>query len=356
MSNNSIKAIDAIQEAHKIAFSPFVFQAVVCLRKLGVFDIIFEKRKHGGCSIYEIADELSVSEYGIGVLLEITESSRIVYKSEEDKYSLTTIGYFLNNHETVDVNINFTNDVCYEGLFNLYESIQKGKPEGLKALGEWSTIYEGLSQLEPRAQKSWFDFDHHYSDNIFEEAMPIVFKYNPKLIFDVGANTGKFAISACTYNDQVNLKLIDLPGQLEKALENIKINNLENRVSGHEIDWLSENPKLPLRSDLIWMCQFLDCFSEEEIRKILTVCIASMDADSKLLIMETFTDRQKFDSAKFILEATSLYFTSMANGNSKMYKAVELINLIKEVGLELVEDLKVGEYHTVLVCKKVNNG
>ena len=41
---------------------------------------------------------------------------------------------------------------------------------------------------------------------------------------------------------------------------------------------------------------------------------------SELLIIETFTDRQKFDNAKFILEATSLYFTVLANGNSKMYQ------------------------------------
>ncbi len=45
MSNQKIKAIDAIQEAQKIAFAPFVFQAVVSLRKLGVFDLIFERRK-----------------------------------------------------------------------------------------------------------------------------------------------------------------------------------------------------------------------------------------------------------------------------------------------------------------------
>ena len=129
-------------------------------------------------------------------------------------------------------------------------------------------------------------------------------------------------------------------------------NGFQDRVTGHEIDWLSENPQIPTGADLIWMCQFLDCFSKEEIIKILKTCVASMESGAKLLIMETFTDRQKFDNAKFILEATSLYFTAMANGNSKMYKASEFIELIQEVGLTLEKDLHVGEYHTVLVCKK----
>ena len=352
MSTNSIKAIDAIQEAQKIAFAPFVFQAVVSLRKLGVFDLIFDYRKKGGISIKDISKKLSISTYGIGVLLEIAESSNIVHKKEDLTYELTTIGYFLNYNKTVDVNINFTNDVCYKGLYHLNESIKNGKPEGLKELGDWDTIYEGLSQLTPEIQKSWFEFDHHYSDDVFQDALEIVFRNNPKTIFDIGANTGKFAISSCKFDNNVSIKMIDLPGQLNKALANVKNNGFENRVSGHEIDWLSENPQIPTGTDTIWMSQFLDCFSEEEILKILKTCVKSMDDKTELLIMETFTDRQKFDNAKFILEATSLYFTVLANGNSKMYPANVFLKLIDKAGLKLKEDIAVGEYHTILVCEK----
>ncbi|WP_109098360.1 methyltransferase [Aquimarina sp. AU58] len=352
MSVQTIKAIDAIQEAQKIAFAPFVFQATISLRKLGVLNLIFDRRKKGGITLEDISKELSISNYGIGVLLEIAESSNIVSKNEDNTYELTNIGYFLNYNKTVDVNINFTNDVCYKGLYHLNDSIKEGKPEGLKELGNWDTIYEGLSQLDPQIQKSWFEFDHHYSDDIFQDALQIVFRKNPKLIFDIGANTGKFAISCCNYNEDVSIKMIDLPGQLKKALAAVKNNQFENRVTGHEIDWLSENPKIPTGADTIWMCQFLDCFSKDEILKILKVCVESMDDNTELLIMETYTDRQKFDNAKFILEATSLYFTVLANGNSKMYKATELIELANEAGLVIKEDLAVGEYHTIFVCKK----
>jgi len=352
MSNNSIKAIDAIQEAQKIAFAPFVFQAVVSLRKLGVFDLIFNRRRKGGISIDDISKELSISTYGIGVLLEIAESSNIVMKKDDNTYELTTIGYFLNYNKTVDVNINFTNDVCYKGLYHLNESIKTGKPEGLKELGNWDTIYEGLSQLTPEIQKSWFEFDHHYSDDVFQDALEIVFRSKPKTIFDIGANTGKFAISSCKFDSEVSIKMIDLPGQLNKALANVKNSGFDNRVTGHEIDWLSENPQIPNGTDSIWMSQFLDCFSDDEILKILKTCVNSMDDKTELLIMETFTDRQKFDNAKFILEATSLYFTVLANGNSKMYPADVFLKLIDEAGLVLKEDIAVGEYHTILVCKK----
>jgi len=353
MKSKTIKAIDAIQEAQKIAFSPFLFQAVVSLRKLGIFDLIFEKRNEGGVTIDEISKELSVSTYGLSVLLEIAESSDVVDKNENNKYELTKIGYFLNYNETTNVNINFTNEVCYKGLFHLNDSIVNGKPEGLKEFGNWKTVYEGLSSLDPKIKKAWFEFDHHYSDYAFEEALEIIFEKPPKTIYDIGGNTGKFAISCCKKNKDVSVKIFDLPGQLNVALTNAKSNGFEDRISGSEIDWLSENPQITKGADIIWLSQFLDCFSKDEIVKILKVCADSMDKNTELYIMETFTDRQRFDNARFSLEATSLYFTAIANGNSKMYKASEFEDLIGQAGLEVRKEIRqVGENHTILICKK----
>jgi len=352
MSKKPIRAADALLEAQKIAFAPFIFQSSVTLRKLGVFDLIFDSRQEGGLTLENIGKKLSISTYGLGVLLEFAESADIVNKSEEGKYELTKTGYFLNYNKAVNVNLNFTHDVCYKGLFHLDEAIETGKPSGLKELGKWDTIYEGLSQLKPKEQQSWFEFDHYYSDGIFEEALKRVFKNQPKLLFDIGGNTGKFALQCFNYDKNIQVKIIDLPGQLNKALKNITDAGFENRISGQEIDWLKPNPKIPTGADVIWMSQFLDCFSEDEILKILSTCVASMDEDTELIIIETFTDRQEYPMSKFILEATSLYFTVMANGNSKMYPSTVFENIIQKSGLTIKEDLALGEYHTMLVCKK----
>ena len=350
-----MRAIEALEEAQKIAFAPFVFQATVSLKKLGILDLIFDTRDSKGVTVEDIAKKLSVSTYGVGVLLEIAESANIVSKDEMKRYELTKVGYFLNYSTTASANMNFTNDVCYKGLFHLNDAIISGKPEGLKELGNWNTIYEGLSELAPEVQKSWFDFDHHYSDGIFDLALLKVLDKKPKVIYDIGGNTGKFAIHCCSTSKDLNIKIIDLPGQLKKALTNAKISGFEDRITGHEIDWLSENPSIPKGADVIWMCQFLDCFSEDEIVKVLSTCVDSMDENTNLVIVETFTDRQKFDNAKFILEATSLYFTVLANGNSKMYPAEVFLRLIDKAGLKIKEDIAIGEYHTMLLCEKKSN-
>ena len=74
----------------------------------------------------------------------------------------------------------FNHAVNYQGLFYLEEALLNGQPEGLKVFGGWPTIYEGLSQLPEQVQKSWFGFDHFYSDNSFSQALEMALIYDLK--------------------------------------------------------------------------------------------------------------------------------------------------------------------------------
>lgn len=76
---------------------------------------------------------------------------------------------------------------------------------------------------------------------------------------------------------------------------------------------------MPEISGVVLMSQFLDCFSEEQVISILTNIKNSMADDTKIYILEPFTDKQLFDGATNSLVHISLYFTCMANGKSKMY-------------------------------------
>ena len=60
---------------------------------------------------------------------------------------------------------------------------------------------------------------------------------------------------------------------------------------------IRDRPDAPLPGghDVIWMSQFLDCFSEDEIVMILRKAAAVMTAGTRLFIMETYWDRQRFD-------------------------------------------------------------
>ncbi len=78
-----------------------------------------------------------------------------------------------------------------------------------------------------------------------------------------------------------------------------------------------------------------------------------MDQNTRLYILEMFWDRQTYEAAAFTINCTSIYFTCMANGNSRMYHSKDLVKLIHKAGLYVDEDIDhIGAGHTLLGCKK----
>ncbi len=344
-------AFEAISYAQFIAFAPIVFQATKSLRDLGILALV-ESASTKGITLKEIYTQLNLSEYGVRVLLEAGLGIGLVIKNNE-KYTITKTGVFILNDKMTTVNLDFTHDVCYQGLFTLTDSIKQGKPTGLKTLGDWPTVYEGLAHLPKHIQDSWFAFDHYYSDGSFDQALAELFKRKPKHILDIGGNTGKFTLRCMNYNPDVKVTILDLPGQLAMAKENIAKTPFVERVNYYPINILDDSQKFPKGADAIWMSQFLDCFSEDEIVSILKRCHEAIADDGHIYIMETFWDRQKFEPAAFSLQMTSLYFTNIANGNSQMYDSAVFNRLIDKAGFNIVEQIdNIGISHTVQVCKK----
>ncbi len=341
-------AYEAKMDAQKLAFAPIMFQATLCLRDLGILDYLL---KHGEKNREELSEALGLSLYATTVLLEAGLSLGLVFL-KEDKYELSKTGYFVVADEMTVANFDFTNDVNYLGMHALKESLLNGKPEGLKVFGEWPTVYEALSQLPEQVKKSWFAFDHYYSDHAFPEVLPLIYEKPIENLLDIGANTGKWTLQNLKYDPQVEVSLMDLPGQINVAKANVEAAGFANRVHYIEANVLQPLPAIEKRFDAIWMSQFLDCFSEDEIFFILSQVKGLLAADGSIYILETFWDHQPNEGATHSLHATSLYFTCIANGNSRMYHSQDLYVQIEKAGLEVSKEVQnIGMGHTLLQCK-----
>ena len=130
-------------------------------------------------------------------------------------------------------------------MFFLDEALKEGKPAGLKTLGDWPTIYEGCQNLISEVQDSWFGFDHFYSDHSFDKALEIVFSKHPKHLMDVGGNTGRFALRCVEFDSDVNVTIVDLPGQIGMMKKNIEGRDGAERINGYSTNILDENNGLP---------------------------------------------------------------------------------------------------------------
>jgi len=347
---NKLDAGEALLEAQKIAFAPIIFQCARLLRDWGIFEILQENKN--GLSIEEISKEKELPIYAIQILCESGYSMGAL-KFENEKYYITTIGYFLLTDEMTNINMNFNHDVNYQGLFYLDEALKTGTATGLhKTFSKEETIYPILSKLPKKAKNSWFGFDHFYSDAAFIKLIEIMSKKGIKKLLEPGGNTGKWATALALASKETSITILDHQGQIDVAMKNAEKQGVANRINGKNIDLLDHTIDFPKGYDAVWMSQFLDCFPPSDIVAILKRSREALCEDGRVYIVEPFWDRQSHEIGAYCLINTSPYFTALANGTSKMYRATEFEKFIDEAGLEIEEEInRLGFGHTLMICK-----
>ncbi|MDR0564424.1 MAG: hypothetical protein LBG78_05760, partial [Azoarcus sp.] len=349
IADNDLSPLDAISEAQRIAFAPIVFQAVGSMLDFGVLAFLNEQDE--GATPEEVANKCGISAYAANLLLEMGTVGRILLH-ENGRFYLGRAGKFLLGNTMTVANFDFVRDVCYSGMEKLTEALKTGQPAGLRVFGNWPTIYPALSQLPEPAKTSWFAFDHFYSDAAFGAALKPVFELRPRLLYDIGGNTGKWALRCVAHDPNVRVAVLDLPPQVALLEKNLIGKPGADRIRGIGVDMLGDAPLPEGEADIWWMSQFLDCFSEEQVVSILSKIRTAMKPGAKVCILEPFCDRQTYPAGEFSLVAGSLYFTALANGNSRFYRSDAFTHLLTKAGLRIESEtnkLGVGE-HTLLVC------
>ncbi|MCM1040972.1 MAG: SAM-dependent methyltransferase [Bacteroides sp.] len=347
-----MKALEAQRLAHEISFGPVIFQISRLMVKWGIFQMLIDAKD--GLTLEEIEKKTGLTPYAVQILIYASLTAGTVLCDETGRYTTSKAGWFLLNDPLVKVDMGMVHNVIYKGLFHLEETLLTGEPVGLREVfGDYTTIYEALSSLPPQVQKSWFDWDHYFSDQSFGQALPIVFANRPKTLLDVGGNTGKFALRCVDYDKEVRVTIVDLPQQLGLMKDFVAGKPGCERISGHPVNLLDQSVKLPIGFDAVWMSQLISAFSEEEVTRVLARAAEAMAVDTPLYINETLWDRQRFDVASYCLTQTTAYFACLANGNSKMYHSKDLLRCIGNAGLK-VETIYdgLGKGHSLLVCKK----
>lgn len=339
--------------AQRLAFAPLMFQACRALRDVGILERLSVARERG-VTATEAVQSCGVSRYAAELLLEAGLASGLCTFQDvapEPRFFITAMGVYWLRDPLTRVNAEFNHHVCFQGAFRLRESLLEGRPAGLPAIDPTgaATVYEALRSLSPEVKKAWFDFDHHYSDGVFELCLPRVLTGSAPTVVDIGGNTGRFAQLCLEHHPQAHLTLVDLPGQLAVARDHLAA--FPGRFTLAPANLLDPSVALPPGADVYWLSQFLDCFSEPEIVSILRRVRAAMRPDSRAFILETYWDQQEHEAARFCVIGTSLYFACIANGNSRMYHSRVMKRLLGEAGLRVSAEVpQVGLSHTLLEC------
>jgi hypothetical protein len=329
------------------------------MRKLGLLELLAARSRAGGASLAEICASLERPRYPVQVLLEAGLGAGILYRTPTsgeapERYLLAKTGYVLHGDRMTSVLIDFMQDVCYQGMCDLEQALETGEPAGLRRLGDWPTLYVALVELPPPVRESWLAYDHYFSDCTFDQALEIVFDPAPRSLLDIGGNTGKWALRCVARDPAVRVTVLDLPQQIALMERTIAGRPGADRIAGIGKDLLDDAARISGGFDAVWMSQFLDCFDEEAIVRILKRAAASMSDRGSLYINEIFWDRQRFETAAFVLTQSSPYFTAIANGRSKFLYFPDLVRCIESAGLtvdRLIDGLGWG--HTLIRCRNL---
>ena len=330
--------------AQRIAFAPLMFQAARCARDMGVLDVLHAAGEVG-LTCEEVAERAAVSPYAARVLLDACTAMELVLVDGE-RHRLSGAGVVTLTDPRTRVHTDFVHDVCYRGAFDLEASLREGRAAGLPALGPWPNIYEGVPELPANIRRSWYAFDHFYSDSVFPRAVRFLRDRGISRILDVGGNTGRFAVQAA---EHMHVTMLDHEGQLRVARTAAQEAGVSDRIETVPMDLLDHSRAFPRPFDGVWMSQFLDCFGEDDITALLARGRAALGENGRVFVVETFTDRQPAESAAFSLHATSLYFAALANGRSRMYRSTDLVRCAEQAGLKVELDRTIGPWHTLLV-------
>ena len=343
--------LETLLDAQKLAFAPFIFKACSVALKTGLLDAVV--RSDVPVSREVLAEKLGLTPYAVTVMADILKPAGVVTETEEGLCA-TKVGSLLVLDDMTRANFFFTDDVNYEGLSKTFEALTEGRPAGLSAFNpDWKTIYPHLPELPDDAKKAWFGFDHYHSDRAYRAALDILAVREPKHLVDIGGNTGRFTREFLLRFPESRATLVDLPVETEALRARPEMAALLDRLDTVSIDWLTNAPLTGTdNADLYWMSQFLDCFSPDEAVSILERTKRAMAPGAVLAVLEPIVDEQRHQAAELSLAATSLYFTVLANGNSRFFAGAELRGIFSRAGFEILSEHDgLGISHKLFILK-----
>lgn len=345
---NTQSAVAVLTEAQKIAFAPFTFQVVAAMLDFGIIQTLSK----ASMSKNQIMNTCKVSRYTVDTLFDAAICIGLIEQNQDNTYSNTKLAEAFLYDEMTRVNFNFMRDICYLGAGELTQSFKENRPAGLqKYYFKSPIIYSELTKMNDTMKKSWYEFDHHYSDDCFDEVLKIIFEKHPDVICDIGGNTGKFEKACLDFDPDCSIVMVDLPENIEETKKTFTT----GRCSFVAANILSEDKlKFDKTPDVFFMSQFLDCFSREQILFILNKVADAASENTRIYILEPFIDNQVYKGAAYALSHISLYFTCMANGCSKMYNEADMREIISQSNLKIeTAHYNIGKYdYTLLECIK----
>jgi ubiquinone/menaquinone biosynthesis C-methylase UbiE len=251
------------------------FRTVCVAVELGVFEALAS----GPRSVSEMAERVSASERGVGLLLDALEALGYV-QSRGGRFAATptTRKWLMQGFAR---GIPFFESMVFDRWGHLAESIRRGAP-----------VASGFQWLEGHPER-WAAYEEAMLVIARTAAPEIVSKTKPsraaRRLLDVGGGHGLYAIEFCRTCTGLSAEIFDLPSALEIARRTIATENMAGRVSVIEGDLRSDD--FGSDYDVVLLFNVLHCFCAEENADLLQRISRAMTLGGTVAVLEQTADR-----------------------------------------------------------------
>ncbi len=251
------------------------FRTVCAAVELGVFEALAS----GPRSVSEVAERVSASERGAGLLLDALEALGYV-QSRGGRYAATpaTRKWLMQSFAR---GIPFFESMVFDRWGHLVESIRRGAP-----------VASGFEWLEGHPER-WAAYEEAMCVIAQTAAPEIVSKTRlsraARRLLDIGGGHGVYAIEFCRIHKDLSAAIFDLPPALEIARRTIAAENMAGRISMSEGDLRSDD--FGSGYDIVLLFNILHCFRAEENADLLRRISRAMTLGGTVAVLEQTADR-----------------------------------------------------------------
>lgn len=312
--------------------------------KLNLFDIISDENS----TINKISDKSKINEDILNRILRPLIAYGYIAE-EQSHYSLTKLGEMLreNNENSLKGFVLFCGNKCAKCWAQMPEAAIRG-------VSPYEIAME--NNLFESNKKSKEDFDEfnammdYTSTNISLESFfnEEIDKESEKIIVDVGGGTGAVLIQFLNYCNNAKGVILDLDFVKEKALNNLKANNLISRSKFNSENFFQS---CSISGDIYILSRILHDWSDAKVIDILVNIRKAMKEDSILYVIEQIVPEIQ-DKSAINIYLNDLQMWAICGGRER--KLEDYINLFNKAGMYLIKEHKLDSGESILkVCPNI---
>lgn len=318
----------ALPDLVPILFGHAAFQQLNAVCELGLPELLHQ---HTTLTGEQVAEKLDLPPRSAGVLLLGSTALRLTTRTDDGRYANARVieeAFADGSWPRLRDIVEFQARIAYAPAADYADSLRKGENVGLRHFpGETRDLYSrlantpGLEDLFYRGMNAW----SRISNPVLVGGVDYA---GVQRVLDIGGGGGLNAIELARAHPHLRITVLDRPGALDVAAQNIARSGLTDRIDTHPADIFDDD--YPTGYDCHLFAHQLVIWSPEQNKRLLGKSLRAMPADGRVLIFNAFSDDDGAGPLYTALDG--VYFSTLPFESSTIYPWHQYEEWLEELG------------------------